>query len=116
MNPVRSLARAKSASPQEDLGGATSYGMNKILTVVFVGLISFVGLVVVAFNFEPIQSADYIKFLFYSLLFALLWSLGTVVFYYFSKKDELQFEMAFKRGFLISSALLFILILLRLIK
>jgi len=30
MNPVRSLARAKGASP-EDLGGATSYGMNKII-------------------------------------------------------------------------------------
>jgi len=27
MNPVRSLARAKGASPK-DLGGATSYGMN----------------------------------------------------------------------------------------
>ncbi len=27
MNPVRSLARAKGASPR-DLGGATSYGMN----------------------------------------------------------------------------------------
>ena len=30
MDPVRSLARAKGASPQEDLGGATSYGMDKI--------------------------------------------------------------------------------------
>ena len=30
MNPVRSLARAKSASPK-DLGGATSYGMNHTL-------------------------------------------------------------------------------------
>ncbi len=32
MNPVRSLARASGASP-EDLGGATSYGMNRLLQI-----------------------------------------------------------------------------------
>ncbi|GEM_PF-2166541 len=33
MNPVRSHARAKGASP-EDLGGATSNGMNPILSLI----------------------------------------------------------------------------------
>ncbi len=32
MNPVRSLARDKVTSPQKDLGEATSYGMNKVVT------------------------------------------------------------------------------------
>ncbi|OGN06224.1 MAG: hypothetical protein A3B86_03840 [Candidatus Yanofskybacteria bacterium RIFCSPHIGHO2_02_FULL_38_22b] len=87
--------------------------MSKVLVLVFVGIISLTGLVVIAFSFDPAQSNVYAKFLFYSLLFALLWSWGSIGFYYFGKKDELQFERAFKRGFLISTLLLVILTLLR---
>ena len=87
--------------------------MRQILILVFVGIISLTSLVVVAFGFDPVQSDAYVKFLFYSLLFALLWSLTAGIFYFFGKKDEFQFEMAFKRGFLISLLLLVILTLLR---
>ena len=87
--------------------------MRKVLTLIFIGGISLVGLVIIVLTFDPVQSADYIKFLFYSLLFALLWSLGTAGFFFLGKKDELQFEMAFKRGFLLSFILLVIFIWLR---
>lgn len=85
----------------------------QILALIFVGAISFVGLVIIAFTFDPFESVDYIKFLFYSLLFAFFLSLSATIFFYLGKKDELQFEMSFKRGFLISLIILAIFIGLR---
>lgn len=85
----------------------------KFLVLLFVGGVSLAGTAVIVLSFDPFLSAVYVKFLFFSLLFAFLWSLGTFVFYYFNKKENLEFEKAFKKGLLLSLILLAILILLR---
>ncbi|MDP3792168.1 MAG: hypothetical protein Q8Q89_00345 [bacterium] len=87
--------------------------MQKVLILIFIGGISLVGLVIIVLTFDPVQSAGYVKFLFYSLLFALFLSLGTAGFFYLDRKNELQFEIAFKRGFLLSLVILAIFIWLR---
>ena len=88
MNPVRSLARAKGTSPQ-DLGGATSYGMNKFtkkdllfasVTGFYTGLIAWRILVFL----EQPDFAD-ISFIWLVVFVPVLWILGVNLGYFLGR-------------------------------
>jgi hypothetical protein len=69
---------------------------------------------IIIFNFDPFQSAGYVKVLFYASLFALIWSAGTILFLYLRRDKNAGSESSFIKSLLLSVIILGIFLGLRL--
>jgi len=85
-----------------------------ILTIFLVVGLSISGLLVISFSFDPYESADLIKYLFFASLFMAIWGLSTLALNKFeTKTDWIDFYKTFKIGFIISVIIFAMIFLIR---
>jgi len=90
--------------------------MSQKLTMIFTAVVASVCLGVIVITFDPFQAAGYVKTLFYVSFFTIIWSGGTILFFYLRPGGDNRFESAFKIGFLLSLVILVIFLGLRWLK
>ena len=82
--------------------------MRQILVIILGGIASIISLGIIVVNFDPFQAAGYIKFLFFTSVFATILSIGTVGSFYLVNRGDDRFEKSCRFGFLISVSILII--------
>lgn len=82
--------------------------MRQILVIILGGIASIISLGIIVVNFDPFQAAGYIKFLFFTSVFATILSIGTVGLFYLINHGDNHFEKSFRFGVLISVSILII--------
>ena len=85
----------------------------EVFSLSFIAAIAFLSVGIITFNFDPFNSAQNIKILFYASLFTAIWSGGTILLVYLRKENENRFSGAFRLGLLLSVVILAIFLGLR---
>lgn len=72
--------------------------MKQTLIMFLIGIVACFSLAMIITSFDPFKAPGYVKFLFFTSLFVMIWCIGTVMIYSLSGLGEEEFENAFRRG------------------
>ena len=84
--------------------------MKQIYLLFFITILAGISVGMIVMKFDPYESSETVKFLFFAPLFVFMWGLGTLVFFILNMGSQDRWPDSFRRG-LFLSALFLILIL-----